>query len=103
MSYQRTLEDAVSANPFRITACLDVEDNTTAEIKEAFNKLRNLNIKDIESCKGCECFNLCPGGCRAKAYMKSGDLLGPSDPLTCSISKKYLAKLVAGELNYVWE
>ena len=70
---------------------------------EAFNKLRNLNINDIESCKGCECFKLCPGGCRAKAYMKSGDLLGPSDPLTCSISKKYLAKLVAGELNYVWE
>ena len=70
---------------------------------EVFNKLRNLKIADIESCNGCECFNLCPGGCRAKAYMYSNDLLGPSDSLTCSISRKYRAKLVAGELNYVWE
>lgn len=70
---------------------------------EVFNRFRNLKISDIESCNECECFNLCPGGCRAKAYMLSKDLLGPSDSLTCSISRKYRAKLVAGELNYIWE
>lgn len=51
----------------------------------------------------CECFNLCPGGCRAKAYMETNDLLGACDEISCSISKEYRAKLVSGQMDHVWE
>lgn len=67
-----------------------------------FKKMRELNINDIPSCNGCDCFDLCPGGCRAKAYMATRDLYGASDEIACSISKEYRAKIVSGEMNYIW-
>lgn len=69
---------------------------------EVFQKMRTLDVADISSCAGCECFELCPGGCRAKAYMATNDILGPSDAETCSISKEYREKIVSGKLNYIW-
>lgn len=58
--------------------------------------MRRIDAQAIPSCSRCDAHLLCGGGCRARALMTSGDILGP-DPY-CELSRSYyeaLGKLLA--------
>ncbi len=84
----------------------NIRENSLYDIwtrQEAFHNLRHLDINTIEKCKKCDCFNLCPGGCRAKAFMATRDLAGDMDDIFCQISIKMRQRMKNGEFNYVWQ
>jgi len=66
---------------------------------EAFNKMRNLKITDIKSCVECECFEACPGGCRALAYAQTKKLDGKMDMVFCETSINLVRRRDAGEFD----
>ncbi len=50
---------------------------------ERFKTLRKITVDEAnEQCRTCEWRYVCGGGCRGRAYIKSGDLLSP-DPQMC--------------------
>jgi|GEM_PF-1186019 len=67
------------------------------------DKFRNLKVSYLKKCKSCDCFNLCPGGCRAKAYIASNNLLGDMEDEYCQISNSMRKRMINGEFNYIWE
>jgi radical SAM protein with 4Fe4S-binding SPASM domain len=69
------------------------------ESSEAFNKMRNLKITDIKSCVECECFEACPGGCRAVAYAETKTLDGQMDKVFCDTSINLTRRRDAGEFD----
>lgn len=84
----------------------NIRENSLYDIwtrQEAFHNLRHLDINTIEKYKKCDCFNLCPGGCRAKAFMATRDLAGDMDDIFCQISIKMRQRMKNGEFNYVWQ
>lgn len=60
---------------------------------EVFKKLRAFKISDITACQGCEAFDKCPGGCRARAYMFSGKLDGKMEEDFCKTSLNLLHRV----------
>lgn len=43
-------------------------------------KMRKISVKEVPGCDGCEVQELCAGGCRARAYLVTGDIKA-KDPL----------------------
>lgn len=62
--------------------------NTSDVIKE-LNAMREKKIDNIKECKECKYKSLCHGGCRANAYIATGDLYGV-DPY-CWYNGSYFA------------
>ncbi len=53
-----------------------------------FNWIRSIRLEDLKTdCVECKYNSLCGGGCRARAYFYSGDILG-ADPLCPFVKKK---------------
>ena len=63
-----------------------------------FDRFRNLYMKDIPTCASCEMVEECAGGCRAIAYLRSGNLLGPTDKTYCAVTKRAVALFKQSEL-----
>ncbi len=54
------------------------------------NPFLNLDVNHIDGCQECKYGNFCGGGCRARSYLKTGNIYSKSD--ICGISYKTLEK-----------
>lgn len=54
------------------------------EHSELLNEYRKQTIQDIQGCNNCLNVNACRGGCRARAFLKSGKLLH-KDEISCQM------------------
>ncbi len=54
------------------------------------SQFRNMRMGDISECAKCDIAEECAGGCRAKAYLKSNDLLGSVDKTYCNVTRRAL-------------
>ncbi|MDF2586967.1 MAG: radical protein [Anaerocolumna sp.] len=68
---------------------------------QVLERMRELKVTDIESCVKCECFEACPGGCRAIAYAQSNRLDGPMDNNFCCTSINLVRRRDEGEFDYI--
>lgn len=68
---------------------------------DVFSRMRGLEVTKITPCVGCECFDACPGGCRALAYAQTRKLDGPMDEVFCTTSKNLVRRRNAGEFDHI--
>lgn len=62
------------------------------------SQFRNMRMGDISECAKCDIAEECAGGCRAKAYLKSNDLLGSVDKTYCNVTRRALNLFKESEL-----
>lgn len=58
---------------------------------QLFNELRGTHVDHIDGCCDCGHRYLCGGGCRAKAFLYSGNFAGKQYPYECAWRKKLFA------------
>ncbi|MEM3712302.1 MAG: radical SAM protein [Thermoproteota archaeon] len=78
----------------------NIRDHTLFEIIKNYKdysdncrKFTEIRIEHLKECSTCRFLKLCGGGCRAKAYLESGDLLG-KDRLTCELMEFFESKIL---------
>ena len=62
-------------------------------------RLRSLSVDNIDGCRECRFRYYCGGGCRARAYLCSGDLDGPQEPQECRWRYMYFNDLLQEEVE----
>ena len=55
--------------------------------KKVMQECQKANVDNIQSCKRCEYRYLCGGGCRGRAFLQNGNLLGRD--IYCRLFKKF--------------
>jgi len=71
--------------------------------KRDWKEFEKIKIKNLKGCAKCKYFRICGGGCRARAFYSTGDILAP-DPLACqvySLSEKYIWPIFPKEIKEI--